>query len=78
MFGYRCEYCEGTVRPRFIKREAFKHKNGFVILENVTIGVCDVCDNRYYTAEVLHTVHNVATGRTLPLRTEQIPVAQAQ
>ena len=43
MYDYRCEYCEGTVRPKKVKREAFKHKNGFVILEDVTIGVCDVC-----------------------------------
>lgn len=44
MYGYRCEYCEGTVQPRIVKREAFKHRDGFVILEDVTIGVCDTCD----------------------------------
>lgn len=75
MYGYRCEYCEGIVRPRVVEREAFKHKNGFVILENVTIGVCDVCGNRYYTADILHTVHEIATGKRLPERTEAIPVA---
>ncbi|MEH2066544.1 MAG: hypothetical protein V7K50_30475 [Nostoc sp.] len=37
MYGYRCEYCEGTVQPRIVKREAFKHRDGFVILEDVTI-----------------------------------------
>ena len=50
-FGYPCEYCEGTVQARRVDREAFKHKAGFVILEDVEIGVCDGCDNRYYTAE---------------------------
>lgn len=74
MFGYQCEYCKGTVQLRKIEREAFKHKNGFVILENITIGVCDSCGNRYYTAETLHTVHEVATGKRLPERTEEIPV----
>ena len=24
MYGYKCEYCEGTVRPKKVKREAFK------------------------------------------------------
>lgn len=37
MYGYRCEYCEGTVHPRTVKQEAFKHRDGFVILENVAI-----------------------------------------
>jgi YgiT-type zinc finger domain-containing protein len=74
MYGYQCEYCEGTVISRIIKREAFKHRDGFVILENVTIGVCDNCSNRYYSADLLHTVHSVATGEKITERTEQIPV----
>ena len=75
MYGYRCEYCEGTVQPRHVRREAFKHKNGFIILEDITIGVCDSCGNRYYSADILHTVHEIATGIRLPERTEEIPVA---
>ncbi len=73
--GYPCEHCAGTVRPKLVEREAFKHKNGFVILENVTIGVCDACGSRYYSAETLHRVHEVATGLRMPTRTELVPVA---
>jgi len=76
MYGYQCEYCEGTVRPRQVEREAFKHKNGFVILEKLIVGVCDGCGNRYYSADILHTVHEIATGKQKPERTEQIPVSQ--
>lgn len=77
-FGYRCEYCEGTVQEKQVEREAFKHKAGFVILENVMIGVCDKCGNRYYSADTLKRVHAIATG-TLPAeRTEQVPVADAR
>ena len=75
MYGYQCEYCEGTVQPRPVKREAFKHRDGFVILENVSIGVCDNCGNRYYSADILHGVHAVATGAKTAERTEAIPVA---
>lgn len=75
MYGYQCEFCEGTVKPRQVEREAFKHKNGFVILENITIGVCDSCGNRYCDAEILHTVHEIATGERSPERTESIPVS---
>jgi len=34
MYGYQCEYCERTVQPRLIKREAFNHQDSFVILED--------------------------------------------
>lgn len=73
-YGYKCEHCDGTVRPKLVAREAFKHKNGFVILENVVIGVCDTCGNRYYSADILHAVHDIATGRRKAERTETIPV----
>ena len=74
MYGYCCEYCEGTVTPRVVERESFKHKNGFVILEDVTIGVCNSCGSRYYDAEILHVVQEIGTGRRKPERTEQVPV----
>ncbi len=77
-FGYRCEYCEGTVREKQVEREAFKHKAGFVILENVVIGVCDNCGNRYYSADTLKRVHAIATGLIPAERTEQVPVAHAR
>ena len=41
MYGYGCEFCEGTVEERLVKKEVFKHKNGFVMLENVPVGICD-------------------------------------
>ncbi|MFZ9737100.1 MAG: YgiT-type zinc finger protein [Prochlorotrichaceae cyanobacterium] len=74
MFNYQCEYCDGTVQTRTIEREAFKYLNRFVILENVVVGICDKCKNRYYSAETLHAVNEVATGAKLAQKTESIPV----
>ena len=75
MYSYKCEYCEGTVRARIVAKEAFKHKTGFVILEEVPIGICDKCGNRYYTAEILHQVEEIADGKKRPERCELVPVA---
>ncbi len=77
-FAYRCEYYDGKVREKREEREAFKHKEGFVILEDLVIGVCDRCGNRYYSAETLKRVHAVATSAIPPERTEQVPVANAR
>ncbi len=77
-FGYRCESYDGKVREKREEREAFKHKEGFVILEDLVIGVCDRCGNRYYSAETLKRVHAVATGAIPPERTERVPVANAR
>jgi YgiT-type zinc finger domain-containing protein len=61
MYGYPCAYCRGTVQPRAITREAFKHKQGFVILEHLVIGICDTCGNRYYTC-IPHIVVRVCVA----------------
>jgi YgiT-type zinc finger domain-containing protein len=63
------------VQPKKVKREAFKHKRGFIILEDIIIGVCDRCGSRYYSADILHAVHDIAAGTRPFERTEQIPVA---
>lgn len=74
-YGYRCEYCEDTVRPKQVEREAFKHKKGFIILEDVVIGVCDACGTRYYSADILHAVNDIANSTKPFERIEKIPVA---
>ncbi len=75
MYGYECEYCHGTVLEKSIKKEVFKHKTGFVMLENIPIGVCDTCGYRYYNSKILKKVDEIANGRQLPDKTERIPVA---
>jgi YgiT-type zinc finger domain-containing protein len=74
-YNYSCERCDGIVRPKKVDREAFKHKKGFIILEEITVGVCDSCGMRYYSADILHAVHDIATGAKPFERMEQIPVA---
>ncbi len=74
--GNACEYCDGIVRENVVEREVFRHRKGMVILEHVPVGVCDKCGERYYSAEVLHKVHNIATGRTKPMRKISVPIAK--
>lgn len=75
MYGYKCEYCDGIVRERVIALEAFKHRHGFIILENAPVGVCDNCGYRYYHSTLLHRVEEIAAKRKAPERVEMVPVA---
>ena len=76
MYDFPCEHCEGTVRERRVEREAFRHKDSFVILEDVPVGVCDKCGARYFHATVLRRVAEIGRGTTPPLRTVQVPLDQ--
>lgn len=74
MYDFRCEHCDGTVRSRRVLREALRHKGGFVILEDVPIGVCDRCGARYFDASVLRRVAEIGRGAAPPVRTLAVPV----
>ncbi len=75
MYGYKCEYCDGIVQEQVVEQEVFKHRDGFVILENVPIGVCSKCGSRYYHSTLLHWVEEIATRKKAPRRMELVPVA---
>ena len=75
MYGYRCEYCDGIVQEKVVEQEAFKHRDGFVILENAPIGVCSKCGHRYYHATLLHQIDDIAARKRSPERTVLVPVA---
>ncbi len=75
MYDYECEYCNGTVEERQIDKEAFKYRKGFVILEDIPVGICNECGYRYYHSTILKRVEEIAEGRETPEREESVPVA---
>ena len=74
MYGFSCEHCGGMVRERRAEREALRHKGGFVILEDVPVGICERCGARYFDASVLRRVAEIGCGTAPPLRTIEVPV----
>ena len=74
MYGFACEHCDGTVRERRVDREALRHNEGFVILEDVPIGVCDKCGAHYFDASILRRVAEIGRGTIPTQRTVQVPV----
>ena len=74
LYGFQCEYCNGTVRERIIDREPISHHRGIAVLENVPIGVCDHCGAHYYAASVLKRVESILTSPSPSVRVLQVPV----
>jgi len=72
MYGFKCEYCDGTVEER-ITTEDFWHKGELIVLKNVPIGICNKCRNRYYSAEVLEKLEEAFQNRA-KLRKIEVPV----
>lgn len=74
MYGFPCEYCEGTAQERVIDREPITINRGIVIMENVPIGVCDRRGAHYYAAPVLKQAEAVLKSKDGEVRTVDIPI----
>ena len=71
-----CEYCDGTVKERRVRREMFRVKDKFVILEDVPVGVCNRCGTRYYHAHIVRRAHQIARGELTADGRESVPVGR--
>jgi len=78
MYDFGCEHCGGTVRERRADREAFRHKDGFVVLVDVPIGVCEKCGARYFDASVVRRVAEIGRGMTPSDGTIEVPIGRYQ
>jgi YgiT-type zinc finger domain-containing protein len=51
MFGYRCQECgKGRVRPTRVSNYKARLGNQVVVIPTATIGICDVCGAKHYSA----------------------------
>lgn len=68
-----CEYCEGVVQERRV-RDDYWSGDSLVIIENVPVGVCNKCGERYYSAAVLEKMDRIAARRSRIKRSLRVPV----
>jgi hypothetical protein len=51
MFGYRCQECgKGIVKPKRVSNYKARLGNQVVVVPIATIGICDVCGAKHYSA----------------------------
>lgn len=72
---HRCDYCTGTVQPFAAQSEPLRVGGTLVLLDGVTIGRCDRCGHRYFSAETLKLAEDVASHPEKASRTVTVPVA---
>ena len=69
-----CEYCDGQVKKQKVRVDHW-WKDKLVVIENVPVGVCSRCGERYYGAEILHRLDRIAQGKVASVRQMKISVA---
>jgi len=71
-----CHYCNGKVTERPVVVDYRWGSNLLAVIENVPAGVCEICGERYFKAEVVKAMERAAHSRAKTRQTVTVPVRQ--
>ena len=67
-----CEYCNGNVNEKRIHVD-LRHRGKLFVFENVPVGVCCNCGEKYYRGPVMERLEELAAHEELFSETIQVP-----
>jgi len=72
-----CVYCGGEVEER-LDRLDYRFHGQLFIIEDVRLGVCSQCGEKFLTAETAKKLENMARSQGEPVKTVAVPVLKAE
>jgi YgiT-type zinc finger domain-containing protein len=69
----RCEYCEGIIKEGKVNIY-WEYKNQPILFENVSVGICQRCGERYYTPKVAEMLAKKKNDISKAKKEVRIPV----
>jgi len=73
---HKCHFCGGEVLEKRITIDYRWGDKLMAIIENVPAGVCQVCGEQYFKAEVVKEMERIATSEERPKRMLQVPLKE--
>lgn len=70
-----CRYCGGEVDER-LDRLDYRYHGQLYIVENVLVGVCRQCGEKFLTAKVAKQVEATVSSMKAPVTTIAVPVVR--
>ncbi|MFQ5574818.1 MAG: YgiT-type zinc finger protein, partial [Terriglobia bacterium] len=70
-----CRYCGGEVEER-LERLDYRYHGQLFLVENVTVGVCKQCGEKFLTAQVAKQIEAAVSSVKEPVATVAIPVVR--
>jgi len=67
-----CEYCGGDVKEKKVTVD-IRRKEELFVFDNVPVGVCSRCGERFYPGPTLERLNEIAAHRELVSSTIKVP-----
>lgn len=70
-----CSFCGGEVKNKIVTVD-FRWGDDLIIIENVPVGVCKQCGEKYFTAEVSKQMEKLAIKRIEAKKERKVPIME--
>lgn len=68
-----CTYCGGSVEEQRVRLD-YRHHGQLFIMENVPVGVCKQCGEKFLTSETAKKLEAATRGSDKQMKTIAVPV----
>jgi len=73
---HKCHFCGGEVVEKKITVDYRWGEKLLAIIENVPVGVCQVCGEQYFKAEVVKEMEKLANSKEKPKKVLEVPLRE--
>ena len=73
---HKCHFCGGEVLEKRVTVDYRWGEELVAIIENVPAGVCQICGEQYFKAEVIKEMERLASSEEKPKDVLQIPLRE--
>ena len=73
---HKCHFCGGEVLEKRITADYRWGENLIAIIENVPTGICEVCGEQYFKAEIVKEMERLVHSEKKPKKLIEIPLRE--
>ena len=73
---HKCHFCGGKVSEQKITVDYRWGDKMVSVIENVPVGVCEVCGEQYFKAPIVKAMERLARSKSRPKQVLKVPVRE--
>jgi YgiT-type zinc finger domain-containing protein len=73
---HQCHFCGGKVSEQKVTVDYRWGEELITVIKNVPAGVCELCGEKYFKADVVKAMERTARSRSKPKEVLQVPVRE--
>lgn len=73
---HKCHFCGGEVLEKRIRVDYRWGEDLIAIIENVLTGVCQICGEQYFKAEIVKEMEKLVHSKESPKKTIEVPLRE--